>query len=63
MVKLLKDWGGEVISDHKDTTFTSPLPHSGDWEISLSKINLEHDVHIEKQSFKEIRKATWRGTP
>jgi hypothetical protein len=50
-----------VIGDHKDTTFISPLPQSGDWEISPSKINLEHNVHTKKQSFEEIIKAIWRG--
>ncbi|CAM6010864.1 unnamed protein product [Sphagnum balticum] len=63
MAKLLKDNGGEVIGDHKDTALTPPLPHSVDWEISPSEIDLEHSDRIGKGSFGEIRKAIWRGTP
>jgi hypothetical protein len=64
MAKLLKDYGGEVIGDHKeDTALTPPLPQSGDWEINPSEIDLEHSVRIGKGSFGEIRKAIWRGTP
>jgi serine/threonine protein kinase len=64
MVKLLKDYGGEVVGDHeRKVVLAPPLPQNGDWEIIPSEIDLEHSVLIGKGSFGEIRKATWRGTP
>ncbi|CAK9198672.1 unnamed protein product [Sphagnum jensenii] len=63
MVKLLKEYGGEVVGNHEGLVLAPPLPQSVDWEIIPSEIDLEHGVLIGKGSFGEIKKATWRGTP